>query len=163
MGTTHIAFIAKQQLPLEFNTIVVRDDGSLEQYRPGRPVEFRFAYGGTAFAARTQSADDRPILHLSGEVGPVPYSAESIPVRRAAHALLRASWSLPHSRLIARPDARIQAVGRMPLPAPLTPGALITAATAMVLDLKPYIELLAELLPAARSETGPDAANPPSH
>ena len=155
MSTTHIAFIAKQTIPIEFNSIVVREDGTLERQSPGRPVEFRFVYAGIPFDAHAQYVGNQPVLHLSGEVGPVPYSAESIPVRRASHAVLRASWTLPHSRLVAWPGGRIRAIGKMPLPAPLTPVGIITAVTSMILDLKPYLDLIAELLPM-RFAAGPN-------
>ncbi|WP_119459682.1 hypothetical protein [Rhodospirillaceae bacterium SYSU D60014] len=147
MQSTHIAFIAKQPIPIEFNTIVVREDGSVERHIPGRPVTFQFAYLGIPFTAHTQTEDNRPVLHLKGEVGPAPYSAESISARRATHAILRASWSLPHGRLVAWPGGRISVTGRVPLPRPLTPVALISAAVSVLLDLRPYLDLLGEFLP----------------
>lgn len=157
MQSTHIAFIAKQPIPIEFNTIVVREDGSVERHIPGRPVTFRFSYLGIPFTAHTQTEDDHPVLHLDGEVCPAPYSAESIPARRATHAILRASWSLPHGRLIAWPGGYIRATGRIPLPRPLTPVALISAVVSTLLDLRPYLDLLDEFRPGraeAAAETG---------
>lgn len=154
MQSTHVAYIAKQPIPIEFNTIVVREDGSVERYSPGRPVAFQFAFLGIPFTAHTQTEDDHPILHLSGEVGPVPYSAESIPVRRATHAILRATWSLPHVRLVAWPAGRIRATGRIPLSRPLTPVALISAVASVMLDLRPYLDLLGEFLPERAKAAG---------
>ncbi|MEX2009642.1 MAG: hypothetical protein WEC41_05560 [Dongiaceae bacterium] len=147
MTSDRTDFVSKHQLPIEVNSFVVNPDGSVARQDPRlRPFAFDFAYHGVAFAARMRLEDDRPFLQLRGECGPLPYSVESIALRRDAFAVLLASRSLPHGRLALCTDRRILAVGDIALGTPMTPTNVIAATAQLLLEIRPYIELLRDLL-----------------
>jgi hypothetical protein len=117
----------------------------------------RFAYHGVAFAA-----------HAAGATG-VPACAavvaasfrQSIALRRDAFAVLLATRLLPHGRLALCTDRRIHAVGDIALRTPMTPTNVIAAAAQLLLEIKPYIELLRDLLqPRGGDDPAPAAAAP---
>ena len=163
MTTDRTDFVSKHQLPIEVNSFVVHPDGSVARVDPRRrPFAFDFAYQGVAFAARMRLEDDRPFLQLRGECGPLPYSVESIALRRDAFAVLLATRSLPHGRLALCVDRRIHAVGDIPLRTPLTPTNVIAAAAQLLLEIKPYIELLRDLLQPRRGDDPAPAAAAPA-
>jgi len=163
MTTDRVDLVSKHQLPIEVNSFVVQADGSVARQDPRqRPFAFDFAYHGVAFAARMRLEDDRPFLQLRGECGPLPYSVESIALRRDAFAVLLATRSLPHGRLALCVDRRIHAVGDIPLRTPLTPTNVIAAAAQLLLEIKPYIELLRDLLQPRRGDDPAPAAAAPA-
>ena len=83
---------------------------SIRMGRSGGLVEFQFSYMDVRFSANTRQIQSGPIVQISGEVGPLPYSAEGIEIRRSTMAIIDASQSLDHTRLaissgITLPDA----------------------------------------------------------
>jgi hypothetical protein len=145
-----ITRLAETAFPLEVNSLYVDADGELNRIDPReRPFGFRFECLGLRFAAVTRVRKGTLLLQLVANVGPVPYTAESQDRRRDALAIIRSSLALPHINMGMSRDRQIEIVGEFPLPEPLTPVSVVSAAAELVLEIKPYITLLADFVPAA--------------
>lgn len=121
----------------------------------GGLVEFHFRYMDVPFSANTRRIQSGPIVQISGEVAPLPYSAEGIAIRRSTMAIIGASQELGHTRLAISKYKTILCVGKAPIEEPWGPVDLIAAAANIVLEVRPYLQMLAEILPAWPARTVP--------
>lgn len=150
MSGMRIARLAETAFPLEVNSLFIDAEGELSRIDPReRPFSFSFACLGLRFSASTRVRKARPWLMLVARIGPVPYTAESRERRRDALAIMRATLALPHGKLGLTRDGHIEVSGQMPLAEPLTPVNVISAATGLVLEIRPYVALLSEFVPSA--------------
>jgi hypothetical protein len=153
-----IARLAETAFPLEVNSLFVGPDGELNRIDPReRPFGFTFECLGLKFAATTRVRQGKLWLQVTAKAGPVPYTAESVERRREVMAIVRAGGALRHGRAGVSRDRQIEIVGELQLTEPLTPVHVVSAAAELVLELKPYISVIADFVPAA---IGPAANRP---
>jgi hypothetical protein len=88
-----------------------------------------------------------PIVQISGEIAPLPYSAEGQVMRRSVMAIIEASQELLYARLAISKHKTILCVGKAPFVLPATPVDLISAAASVLVEVKPFLQILAEILP----------------
>lgn len=153
MPGLRIAQLAETAFPLEVNSLFVDASGQLNRIDPReRPFKFTFASLGLRFDAATRVRQSKLWLMLTAKAGPLPYSAESLERRRDALAIIRASRGLPHGKLGLSQDRQIEVSGEIPLDDPLTPVQVVSAAAQLVLEIKPYVALLADFVLRAAGE-----------
>lgn len=140
--------LARKVLPAEVGHLRLDDEGRLRINRSGGLVEFQFSYMDVPFNANTRRIQSGPVVQISGEVAPLPYSAEGITVRRSTMAIISASEMLEHTRLAISKQKTILCVGKAPIEEPWGPVDLIAAAASLILEVRPYLQMLAEILPA---------------
>ncbi len=101
-------------------------------------------------AVHRDHADDQsgPVLQIASDIAPDPYSAEGTTMRSAAHAVIQASHDSPSCRLMVSRQRRIFCVGRARLDSTFTPTSLLTAAVELVLEARPYLTVLRDILPS---------------
>ena len=133
--------------PAELNELDVLDDGSIALKRERANVAFGFRVCGLPFSAETRLADTGPVLQIAAEIGSDPYSADGVELREAVHAIIRSSHSSPSCRLMVSKQKRIYCVGKAHLAETWTPTALLTAAAELVLEARPYLMVLRDILP----------------
>jgi len=133
--------------PAELQDLNVLADGSVVLNRDHTNVEFSFNACGLSFSAATRLTDSGPMLQIAADVSSDPYSAEGVPMREAAHALIRASQAAPHCRLMVSKHKRIYCVGRTRIEDNWTPTALLTAAVELILEARPYLLVLRDIVP----------------
>ena len=133
--------------PAEMNEIDVLDDGSIALKRERAAVAFGFKVCGLPFAAETRLTDTGPVLQIAAEIGGDPYSAEGVQLREAVHAIIRSSHVSPSCRLMVSKQKRIYCVGKAHLSESWTPTALLTVAAELVLEARPYLMVLRDILP----------------
>ncbi len=123
--------------PFPHGPFLVDCDGAL---RPTRTPALRFAWRGRGCEARIAGE----VVHLSAGAGAVPYTAERPADRPAALAEIgRLPGDLPPDwRLRVLPDHRLVLETALPLPAPTTAIALVTAMVQFALVLDPYLDRL---------------------
>lgn len=149
MTGLRITRLAETAFPLELNSLSVGEDGELHRTDPRtRPFGFTFECLGLRFTASTRVRQGKLWLQLAANVGPVPYTAESMDRRRDTLAIMRSAATLPHGRVGISPDRQIEVSGELQLSEPLTPAHVLAAATELILEIKPYAALLADFLPA---------------
>ncbi|WP_303982861.1 hypothetical protein [Dongia mobilis] len=142
-----IEMLASNTLPPGVDQMHIDAGGTLRIGSGGGLVEFGFRFMDIPFTANTRRIQSGPIVQISGEIAPLPYSAEGIVVRRSAIAIIDASQDLAHTRLAVSKHKTILCVGKAPLTDPWTPVDLIAASASVILEVRPFLQLLAEILP----------------
>jgi len=141
-------------LPLEVGGVVLGEDGHIRVTNEDRPIHFRFSACGIEFEASL--ADKGAPLRLSANLGKLPFSAESPDARRLARTVMAATDRLGRGHILLSAEQDMVLEGELNPPSPRTPANVIATAVALVLDFKPYIDLLGEAVTLRR--TPPQAA-----
>jgi len=147
--TATAALIAGRCSPLRVGDIEIDGQGRIRARADKGPLRFAFAYRGVEFGAEVATGAE-PRVRLSAELGKLPYSMEIGHGRHTIRRILVASARLPHGRigLSDSDDMRLEAESSPP--APFTPASLMAAVAALLLDLRPYLDLVARVLDGAR-------------
>ena len=141
--------------PFRLGPFIVDPNGRLEPGEPGRFPGFHLAWRGCPVHARLDAGDGSAAVPacvvLRAVIGRVPSSAGGDAAgnrtRRAAslaalHALAGPAGGAARLRLL--PDHRIAFEARRAVDLPASAGDLLTQVTCFLLDLAPYLDLLAE-------------------
>ena len=134
-------------VPDELSELDFLPDGTIALRNGSGHVEFSFHAYGLNFSCNTRLIEAGPILQIAAEIGSDPYTAEGADLRDSAHAIIRASQDAPACRLMVSRQKRIYCVGRARLAEPWTPTALLTAAAGLILEARPYLMVLRDILP----------------
>lgn len=148
------ALFTPMEPPQALDRIQFEQDGSIRVGQAGRPLEFSFGYLGLQFGASTRRIDSGTILQVAADVAPAPYSVEGATLRRSVHAVIEASQFLLCSRLVVTRQKRIYCIGKASVSTPSTPTDLLSGAVEIVLEIKPYLDMLAEILPTWPRNSG---------
>jgi hypothetical protein len=105
-------------------------------------LTFHFCFQEIPFSARTERRNDRPVLHLTGDLGVLPFTIENAPRRRRLRKVLAAAQRASGLHWELTPQHVIRAGGEIDLGLPLTPVAVIAGATTLLLHSRPYLELI---------------------
>ena len=133
--------------PAELGEVDVLADGSIALKQEWAGVEFAFRSCGLPFSAVTRLTEAGPVLQVAADVASDPYSVEGMAMRDAVHALIRSSHAAPHCRLMVSRRKRIYCVGQAQIGNNWTPSALLTAAAELILEARPYLMVLRDILP----------------
>ncbi len=147
--TATAALIAGRCSPLRVGDIEIDGQGRIRARGDKGPLRFAFAHRGVEFGAEVATGAE-PRVRLSAELGKLPYSMEIGHARRTIRRILMASAQLPHGGigLSDSDDMRLEAESSPP--APFTPASLMAAVAALLLDFRPYLDLVARVLDGAR-------------
>ncbi len=147
--TATAALIAGRCGPLRVGDIEIDGRGRIRARGDEGPLRFAFAYRGVEFGAEVATGAE-PRVRLWAELGKLPYSMEIGHARHTIRRILMASAQLPHGRigLSDSDDMRLEAESSPP--APFTPASLMAAVAALLLDFRPYLDLVARVLDDAR-------------
>ncbi len=147
--TATAALIAGRCSPLRVGDIEIAGQGRIRARGDKGPLRFAFAYRGVEFGAEVATGAE-PRVRLWAELGKLPYSMEIGHARHTIRRILMASAQLPHGRigLSDSDDMRLEAESSPP--APFTPASLMAAVAALLLDFRPYLDLVARVLDDAQ-------------
>lgn len=134
-------------MPEALSSVDFLPDGTLALSTQNSNVAFSFQAYGLTFAANTRLVEAGPVLQIAADIGGDPYTAEGAELRDAAHAIIRASHGVPACRLMVSRQKRIYCVGRTHVSEPWTPTTLIAAAAELLLEIRPYLIVLRDVLP----------------
>jgi hypothetical protein len=143
-----LSFLANRTEPFETNSIWFGEDGLPTQRDLTTPVTFTFDCAGIRLSARAGRQGDQAWLEVEGELGALPFSAESRDARSQAIAVLIAARLTDYRYFGVSADQRIKLRGEIALTPPLTPASILTSVTQFVIAVRPFIELLQEAMPA---------------
>ena len=109
------------------------------------PMCLGFAYRDVPFIGRVERQGEKAILHLTGEIGPLPCSAQAARRRRRALITLAAGTSKTLAwRISARQEISVD--GSIALPHPLTPAATVAGVVQLLIQAEPCLALLLDVL-----------------
>jgi hypothetical protein len=129
--------------PIEVGQLALDPAGELDARPHAYPVAFQFVYHGVAFRAELE-ADPAEPLRLSAVVGVLPFSAETPLGRRAVAVFLNAARP-PRGQFTLTRDGRLHAAFAAPVQRPRTPVHVVATVISLVLEIRPYLEILAAL------------------
>ncbi len=142
--------LSEHELPLEVGIFEVGEDGAVRPRPDGAPLSLAFRYLGIAFEARIEIAGE-PRLRLTAKLGVLPFTAEAPWNRYFVSRLIAKAGQLPRARLALREGNEICIDADMTPPEPRTPAAIMATITALLLEMRPYLEVLRTAL--AHAET----------
>jgi hypothetical protein len=136
-----------QSFPPDEPRLRLKSDGTLEIGKPGGQIEFSFQFMGRRFEANTRPTGAGMVLQLSAEIGPVPYSAEGSGIRTAVFAIIDSSQLMDGARLVISQHRWIYCIGKATLRDGWTQDEVLSASVRLALTAKPYLQMLADILP----------------
>lgn len=136
-----------QPFPPDEPRLRFKPDGTLQIGREDGQIEFGFRCLGYKFQANTRPTSSGALLQMSAEIGPLPFSAEGVGVRRATLAVIDASQMMSDARLFVSKHRWIYCIGKAALPEGWAAKDALAAAARLVLEAKPYLAMLRETLP----------------
>lgn len=140
-----LKLVSDQAFPLEVGHVEVSDCGQIKARDKTAPVTFTFAYHGVQFEAAFVP-EQGATLTVSANLGRLPYTAECGEARWLLLRLVRTASALPHGRLTLNAADEIVYQAEATPPSPRTPVSLMACITAVMLDLKPYLDIFGETL-----------------
>lgn len=145
------ALFAGRCIPLPVGEGQLDAQGRIRPRVHDGPLRFGFAYRGVEYGAEVETGSE-PRIRLSAELGKLPYSVEIGGGRCLIRRIITASASSPHGRigLSEADDMRLEMESKPPLP--LTPVSLMATLAALLLDFRPYLDMLGSVLDASRRD-----------
>jgi hypothetical protein len=140
-GGSVVAAFGRLAGPIEIDRV----EGASADLPPARPsgvLRFRFCFREVPFEARAERGQNRPTLSLTGDLGTLPFSIENPARRRRLRKVLAAAELFSGLRWEVTPAQTIRATGEIDLGAALTPTAIIAGTASLLLQSRPYIELI---------------------
>lgn len=117
----------------------------LASHRMPLPATFKFTYYGMSFDAGIRRIPEGGAqLVIRGNLGNLPYSAESITARNYLHTVIDAGRSLPNAQIDVDRKQAIIVRGEMKFPSVPSPATVAAGTTAMTIAVKPICELIAK-------------------
>jgi hypothetical protein len=156
-----VALVAKTGGQFQLGDFEIDDSGRLRPRPDGAPISFGFTYRGIDFMAKVDTGS-APLVSLDAELGKLPYRAKIGARRELTRKIVRASQALPRGGIDLSDEHDMHLTAQIEPSAPLTPKSVLLALAAILLDFKPYLDLLQEVMLAPQIvETvapSPDAA-----
>lgn len=127
----------------------------------GGVIQFDFSYRHVRFACRYQDGGVGGTLRLAGDVGPLPFTAES-PAARAGLGQIVVEANDVLGPTFRFSQGRILLVAGEPVARPLTATHMVAAAATILIPATPYLDLIAVYVrpPLAPARPGESALRP---
>ena len=119
----------------------------LSRKKADRRLDFGFEYRGIPFVVRAEAEGPGTTMEIRASLGDLPYTAEDPERRMTALAILEAASGHLGGRIRLSRRHRVELVERFRFDEPLTPALLLTRTAELVLQAKPYLELLSLVVP----------------
>lgn len=118
---------------------------------PGR-MEFRFAYGEVPVTGLIKpECDEQYVLSVRATAGIVPYSAEDPETRSVLLAAVHHIAQSFNERILVDPHQSIVITDTRTVTPPLTAVSVLSGLVALMIEVRPVFEALAEYLPDLNS------------
>lgn len=108
-----------------------------------RTFDFTFEYMNFIFAVKASAENRKTRMRFHANLGYIPFSSESITHRFNAIKIVNVAGTMLGGKVHISPEQRIMLAEDYWFDEPLTPNLLITKAVHLLVDAKPYLELLA--------------------
>lgn len=151
MTSDTLRFLANQPLPFEAKTIAV--DGGRMSRRPLHALAFRCTFGSLPVHVAVRCEAGSANMRVTARIGGTPYSAEGKRRRAVAAALMAASDKRDPPPLVVDRERQMWIDETVTLTEPLSPSWMIAELIAVMLRIKPWLDI-AELLSVAAARSG---------
>ena len=130
------------------------DHGVLASHSLTLPATYSFKCYGTPFdvvVSRNPGGGARLTLH--GDLGVLPFSAESRTARQYMRAVIDIGQNFPHAEITLSKTQSIILRGVMDFENPPSPATAVAATAVIVIAGKPFVEMISIVRQAIRLET----------
>lgn len=131
--------LSEVEAPLEVGDVELDREGHVRARVGDLPMRFSFVYRRINFTAELPADREAP-LTLNAVVGILPFSSENAFGRRVAHRMLTAA-RLPRGRFLLDVHSRVHVYLSAIPPRPRTPVSVVATAVALLMDIKPHLDL----------------------
>lgn len=161
MSNTNAFTLAGVTLPLDIDAVLEEAEAPPLSLKDG-PVAFDFGFRFVRFAARLERQGEFTGLRMAGDLGPLPFSAESPAARAGLTRIVEAGNSVLGAGTFRVAQGRILLGGDMVMPSPPTAVSLVSAVARFLVPATPYMELIAMYIrpPLAPARPGESAVRP---
>lgn len=135
---------------------IVHHQGVLAHRGGSGAIDFQFTYMGYPFAVRAEAGTRGSTVNIRAVLGYLPYTSESRRGRHGALQILQASSQSLGQRVRLGEKQHVIMSDKRITQDTLTPVNLMTLMVAMLLEAKPYLQLLAEYV---NPDRGPDTGS----
>lgn len=148
-------------LPMDLQAVWTESEGPALSLGGGT-VKFDFGYRDIRFAAQLDHSGETAHMKLVGDLGPMPFSAESPAARMGLARIVEAANDHLGQGLFRVTQGRVLLGGDLEIPVPVTATGLVTEASRFLIPALPYIELIAIYIrpPLAPARSGESAVRP---
>lgn len=108
--------------------------------------EFSFEYLGLLFAVKASSEGQKTHMKVHAHLGNMPYSVEGSARRNNALQILDVASLHLGGRVIVTPRKRILLIEDYVFNEPLTPVLMLTKTTTLLIQAKPFLEIMARVI-----------------
>ena len=153
-------FIGDRPLPLDLRWLAVDPSRPLLEGETGG-LGFHFRYRDILLSVRFDSDGTKAVADIVGDIGTMPFSAESHLQRHSLVAII-ADANAHLGPVFDVDNGLIRLKASLPLDNPVTAVGLVSALTLFLLPLKPYLETMAvvRLLSAGSARTALETRRP---
>ncbi len=151
MGANHgdpgkVATIARGGW-MEAGLLLFDRSGKIIKRRDDEPIRFAFEYRDAPYEVEVDTLAE-PEVRLTGRFGALPFTAECPEVRPLVLKLVEASRNMKRGRLTVNARKEIELQARAVLPDTGSPDAIMAVIVALLLEARPCVALLRDLLAA---------------
>ena len=152
---------------IDFGSVALGEDGHIRRRPSDSPLHFSFLFRDVLFQASIDGGES-PSLSLKAELGELPFTAQSPTARQLCKKIIQASHDgCPSGGLGLLDDSLMVYQASAVPPVPRNSVSVIATAVTMVLEITPYLDLLAlaldtvsKMVPPASPDTSGTADDP---
>lgn len=161
MSKSNAFSLGGMALPLDIDAVLEEAEAPPLSLGDG-PVAFDFGFRFVRFAGRLEQGGSSAQLKLVGDLGPMPFSAESPAARAGLARIVDAGNAVLGLGSFRINQGRILLGGEIAVAAPVSAVRLISAVTRFLAPAIPYMELVAMYVrpPLAPARPGESAVRP---
>jgi hypothetical protein len=161
MTKTKTFTLGGKALPVDLHTVWTDDDGQALTVADGI-IQFDFGYRDIRFVGRMEQTGGRAHLKLAGDLGPLPFSAESPAARAGLLRIIDAAAADLGDAPFRVIQGRLLLGGDLDIPVPVSATGLVSSVARFLLPTCPYLDLIALYLrpPLATAKPGESAVRP---
>lgn len=139
------AWHTDRSFPVKVGEIQIDAQGRIQPRDSTVPLNLTFAYRGIHYHAEVETTSE-PRVRLTADLGKLPFSMEIGAGRHLIRCILNSSARAYYGRINLSQDQDIFLEAESIPPEPFTPVSLMATLTALLLDFRPYLDLLGQVL-----------------
>lgn len=140
-----VEFVEKANIPLSLHdSVTTTEDGNLEFTRRNS-LDMAVQYYGYWFGIHANNNGTASTLNIHAVLGHLPYSSENAFLRVNTMAVVRAASRVLAATFKVDDKQNIIVMDRIKVDGHLTPKMILTETTKVILQIKPYLELLSTM------------------
>lgn len=161
MSKSNAFSLGGMSLPLDIDAVLEEAEAQPLSSGDG-PVAFDFGFRFIRFVARLEQSGTTALLKLVGDMGPMPFSAESPAARSGLARIVEAGNSVLGAGTFRINQGRILLGGETSVSTPVAAVGLVSAVTRFLAPAIPYMELISMYVrpPLVPARPGESAVRP---